>query len=125
MKSLLLALVFLVGCAAGPAVVTGPPVHCFPEGTPANVLSWPIVDARSMLAPDADGVPRTVVLVGYAWQGQTVRIMFVDGLLALVDLAPDTQAPPLVDPGMLDVDKKAIRANGRPTCGWVSAGRTA
>lgn len=114
-----LGLVLLLGgCAAVGSLPTRATV-CVPTGMPAFVL-WQPGPVEPTIYDDERGVPVFAVIRYYRIADRVVKVVWVDGLLATVDPAPDNPATGVwVDEGVVTVDGASrIRIDRASTCRW-------
>lgn len=118
-KFLVILCLFLVSCATVQEE-SKPPPQCLPTIAPVNLLSWPILSARTQFMPDETGTMHIVVFVEYKQNGHSVQVSWVDGLIAMVDTEPKNKEGSFwYDAGvLLETSTLIIQPVLKQTCNW-------
>jgi len=128
MKILILAVaVILSGCATGdPGVIAlAPEGLCLPQGTPADVLAWPVVDARQVQMKTEEGGLENATLVFHQRGERVIELVWIRGEVAIADHDPKNQTAPVWINSRLIQDLLVKNDAPSGSCRWRLTGDAA
>lgn len=95
---------------------------CLPPDVP-DFITWPIVNADSRTITADSGPPGEVVIILYRQGQQVAFVVWLEGRIVAVDMAPDNPGSPAwLDMGYLTPAGKMRGTPGKP-CSWKLVSR--
>lgn len=118
----LLLILLLAGCSATVNLPAGQPTKlCAPADLPDPAL-WRLLEAKPFILTTEDGRPLVGIKAIHTVQGHVLSVIWIDGLLALVDPAPDDYHATMWIDGQVLVhrggDLYAMSAPRWQSCEW-------